>query len=177
MTSQPEASADIEYCARHPQVETALRCGRCETLICPQCLVHTPAGVRCPDCARMRRLPMYNLSPSHYARAIGIGVAVAIIGGVVGSFLPLPDPGQMYLFGLIIALIGGMGAGSATAWALDRGVGKRGPTMQIVAAVGLAVAGLIRFVLLDLPWGDLPQDFAGLILIGAAIATAWGRLR
>src|SRR5690606_13195930 len=133
MTSQPDAGADIEYCARHPSVETALRCGRCETLICPQCLVDTPAGVRGPGGARMRRLPMYNLSPSHYARAIGIGVLVAALGGVLGWILPLPDPGRMYLFGMLVALMAGMGAGALTAWGLDRGTGgKRGVPLQVV---------------------------------------------
>ena len=40
---------DTNYCARHPDTETNLRCGRCDTLVCPQCLVHltpTAAGLR-----------------------------------------------------------------------------------------------------------------------------------
>ena len=44
---------EIDFkCARHPSVETTLRCGRCETPICPRCLVHTPVGARCPDCGQ-----------------------------------------------------------------------------------------------------------------------------
>ena len=39
------------YCARHPSVETMLRCGRCDTPICPRCMVHSGVGIRCPDCA------------------------------------------------------------------------------------------------------------------------------
>lgn len=39
------------YCARHPQTETGLRCGRCDTPICPRCMVHASIGIRCPDCA------------------------------------------------------------------------------------------------------------------------------
>lgn len=41
----------VTYCARHQQVETMLRCGRCETPICPRCMVHSGVGIRCPDCA------------------------------------------------------------------------------------------------------------------------------
>lgn len=40
------------YCGRHPKVVTRLRCGRCETPICPKCMVYTPAGARCRDCSR-----------------------------------------------------------------------------------------------------------------------------
>ena len=39
------------YCARHPQNETGLRCGRCDTPICPRCMVHAGVGIRCPECA------------------------------------------------------------------------------------------------------------------------------
>ncbi|MBN9389452.1 MAG: hypothetical protein J0I20_15595 [Chloroflexi bacterium] len=41
----------VTYCARHPNVETLLRCGRCNTPICPRCMVHSGVGIRCPDCA------------------------------------------------------------------------------------------------------------------------------
>jgi len=40
------------YCAKHTKVVTRLRCGRCETPICPKCTVYTPAGTRCRACAK-----------------------------------------------------------------------------------------------------------------------------
>ena len=40
------------YCARHVKAVTRLRCGRCETPICPKCTVPTPAGMRCKPCAK-----------------------------------------------------------------------------------------------------------------------------
>ncbi len=121
---------------------------------------------------------MYELSLSHYARAIGIALVIAVLGGIAGYLLPLPAPSRMYLFGMLIALVAGMGGGALAAGTLDRATrGKRGRQLQLIAAAGFVAAGLIRFVLLDYPWRDLPQDFAGLILIGAAIVTVWGRLR
>jgi rhomboid protease GluP len=38
------------FCQRHPQIETGLRCNRCETPICPKCAQRTPVGFRCPNC-------------------------------------------------------------------------------------------------------------------------------
>jgi hypothetical protein len=171
-------TTDVEYCARHPEVETALRCGRCETLICPRCMVYTPAGVRCPDCAQMRRLPMYQLSLQHYLRAAGIAIVLAGVLGVVAWFLPLPAPGRMLLFGMLIALVAGMGGGQLVATALYRGTGgKRGRVVQSMAVACVVAAAIVRFVLSDYPLDALPEDFAGLIMVGAAILTAWGRLR
>ncbi len=40
------------FCAKHTKTITRLRCGRCETPICPRCTVHTPAGMRCRACAK-----------------------------------------------------------------------------------------------------------------------------
>ena len=40
--AQPAAAEEEEglvvACATHPNVQTALRCGRCDTPICPKCL-------------------------------------------------------------------------------------------------------------------------------------------
>ena len=55
---QPEISTveatpietDPAFCYRHPDVETGLRCNRCNKPICPKCAERTPVGFRCPDC-------------------------------------------------------------------------------------------------------------------------------
>ncbi len=44
------SAVEILYCYRHPQVETTLRCNRCNKPICPKCAQRTPVGFRCPDC-------------------------------------------------------------------------------------------------------------------------------
>src|SRR3990170_1837286 len=40
------AGAGTTHCARHPDTETGLLCGRCETPICPRCVVMTDVGAR-----------------------------------------------------------------------------------------------------------------------------------
>jgi hypothetical protein len=42
------------YCTRHTKAITRLRCGRCESPICPKCTVYTPAGTRCKPCSKNR---------------------------------------------------------------------------------------------------------------------------
>ena len=37
-------------CTFHPNVETQLRCNRCNKPICIKCAKHTPTGYRCPEC-------------------------------------------------------------------------------------------------------------------------------
>jgi len=58
-----EASTDITYCRRHPKIETGLRCARCDTPICPRCMVYSSVGLRCPDCEQSPR-PSIGVNPN-----------------------------------------------------------------------------------------------------------------
>lgn len=166
----------IYFCERHPEVETALQCGRCGTPICPRCMVHTPGGIRCPDCARLRRPPMYELAPTDYAKAIGTAVVLAAALGFIGGLL-IPARGFGGFF-LLLALFVGSGAGGLVAEALHRATnGKRGPVMQGIAAAALVSALLVRAVLIGLGLGEIFTDLAGLLIVAVGIFAAWGRLR
>ncbi len=46
------ASPPSLTCANHPDVETSLRCNKCEKPICVRCAVRTPTGYRCKECVR-----------------------------------------------------------------------------------------------------------------------------
>ncbi|WJW66975.1 hypothetical protein OZ401_000221 [Candidatus Chlorohelix allophototropha] len=63
-----EINVDTTFCKRHPTIETGLKCGRCGTPICPRCMVYTPVGVRCPDCARTP-VPTVGVSGNTQAQA------------------------------------------------------------------------------------------------------------
>ena len=87
------------YCSRHPNTETNLRCGKCEVPLCPQCMVHTPVGVRCQECARVRRLPTFEVTTPFLARAIGAGIGLGIVGGVAVRVFSL-----LHIFPLLNAI-------------------------------------------------------------------------
>ena len=42
-------------CVWHPNRETNLSCSRCNKPICNDCVVHSPVGMRCPECWYRRR--------------------------------------------------------------------------------------------------------------------------
>ena len=83
----PSDESGTLRCARHPNTETVLRCGRCETPICPRCMIGTPVGARCPTCAQVKRFSIL-LEPAELARAIGYGIGVGAIGTVILTFIP-----------------------------------------------------------------------------------------
>ena len=89
-------------CARHPKVETNLRCGKCDQPICPKCAVQTPVGARCPDCARLTRLPVFRISLRDYSKALAIGLVVAAASGIAWGFLTPHLAGYGYLLALFV---------------------------------------------------------------------------
>jgi len=114
-------------CATHPDVETYLRCGKCDTPICPRCLVQTPVGARCRTCANLRALPQYQVSPDRYARGVGAGVVTAVALGLIWSVLPFAG-----FFGFLI----GIGCGMVVAEVMLRATKGRTSTPLKVIAVG-----------------------------------------
>ena len=158
-------------CARHPDIETDLRCGKCEQPICPKCAVQTPVGLRCPKCAALKRLPVFEISTFFYIRGIAAGLATATALGAIWPFIPL---GGFFLF--FIALVIGYLIAEAISLAVNR---KRGPGLQIVAGVSVVVSYVIRSLIGTPQQGFLHifADVYGLIALILAIIVAVGLLR
>lgn len=168
--------AEVKYCEKHPRVETNLRCGKCGELICPDCMVHTPVGVRCADCGRVRRIPTYDVSSQFIARGVMSGVLLGIASGalfvLVFRFLPQPvieiiGFGTLRIVAALVVAGIGYGIGAGISLAVNR---KRGKSLKFVAAGSVLVAYLImaRFGVNDI---SLP----GLLGIAAAFYFAINR--
>ncbi len=166
-------------CATHPNVETNLTCSRCGTPICPKCLVQTPVGARCRKCAGMRRLPTYEVRLSHYVRAAGLGLLVAIAVGVAWSWMREAVPYLTYSLLLSLALAAGVGyaIGEVVSRSVNR---KRGLTLQVIGAGCFLVSYLVSHVGLS---ADVTLLFFAhfslwdLFALAVGIFVAVGRLR
>jgi hypothetical protein len=158
-------------CATHPEVETELACSRCGKPICPRCLVQTPVGARCRECANVRRLPTYQIPAIHVVRGLG---AALLTGGLLGVLWRFLFPfGFGFFFGFFVALGLGYAVAESVSLATNR---KRGPPLQVVAAAGVVVAYLVRNLLSG--EGVIPtNDFFGYIVVGVGVAIAIGHLR
>ena len=137
-----DAEPDVTYCARHPRTETVLRCGRCATPICPRCLVQTPVGARCPDCANVRTIPTLDVTPLFLAR--GVGAALAS-GAVIGYFWGAISGSRGFnVVGFFLIFIA-MGIGYAVAACVSAATNhKRAQALQYVAGAGVIFAYLVH---------------------------------
>lgn len=129
------------YCVNHPDRETLLRCGKCGRPICTDCAVRHPVGLRCPDCAQLKKVPTYDVPPSYYLRALGGGLGASLLAGVIVQVLRIFIP--VFFLTFFLAL----GAGAFVGEAISRVAGhKRGRGLQVVAGVSVVVGSVAASV-------------------------------
>jgi hypothetical protein len=147
-------------CRNHPGVETRLSCSSCGAPICPRCMVATPVGQKCPDCARQP------------GRARGTPRAV-LVAKVAGASLAAAGAGTLLLaligFPLPFILGGAIGFGVGT---LARKVA--GGRIHPVLAATATAAFLVGLVGVVLAVGINPLNFRVILaaLVGAGITYA-----
>lgn len=75
----------MEHCYRHPDRETRVSCSRCGRPICTDCMIPSPVGMHCPECAGERQVvkrPAFS-GQSAGAAAMPLTIALIVINVVV----------------------------------------------------------------------------------------------
>ena len=148
------------HCVNHPNVETSLRCNRCERPICPRCAVLTPTGYRCKDCVRGLQKNFDT------AQTIDYPFAFIVAGGLsfMGSFLTR----YLGFFTIFLAPIAGVIVAEAVRAVIRR---RRSRLLYQVAPVGAAlgslviVIGLVLQILLFNTGGGLGANLSVLLTL------------
>lgn len=133
-----EAEEEV-YCTWHPDRETRLRCNRCGRPMCPECAVRHPVGLRCKECIKETRSPIYNVAVRDYLIAGVVGLALSTIAGLIVSAI-----GWFWFLAFFI----GPAIGAGIADLMGRVVRKRGRGLGILAGLclvlGVMLGGVIR---------------------------------
>jgi hypothetical protein len=165
-------------CATHNDVETGLACGKCGTPICPRCLVETPVGARCRECANVKRLPTYSITPVQYIKAVAAGVGIAIAVGVAWAWLRIAV--DIPFFGFMTALLLAAGAAYVIAEVVSRVINrKRGTPLQIIAGACFVLSYLVSNVWLSENALTFFAyfDLIDILIVAVGIVVATARLR
>lgn len=139
----------VQYCTNHKDRETLRICGRCERPFCPDCLISTPVGGRCRECARPAKHARMVVEPWRWP----LVALVAFLGGVVGGAV---FHAASWFF-IIIALA----AGQIMAGAILPVAGRRpGRALAVVSAVFIVI-GVLAAMPLQLVLSVLAQSAPG----------------
>ena len=159
------------FCANHPNVETTLRCNRCNKPICAKCAIKSPIGYRCPECIKSQQKVFDTATWSDYLLGAGTAFILSAIAAVLISLV-----GAIGFFGWFLVIIGAPTAGMVIAEGA-RFVIKRHRSrtlfITIAVAVGLGAIPVILFQLLNFSlFGLLFQG----IYLALAIPAVYTRL-
>ena len=105
-SDEPEtvvSESGLAFCYRHPDVETGLRCNRCNKPICPKCAQRTPVGFRCPDCIREQEDKFFTGTNTDYLIAVVITLPLSLIAAGLYMFI-------LSMIGFWGWIVGGAGA-------------------------------------------------------------------
>jgi hypothetical protein len=159
----------LATCYRHPGVETALRCNRCNRPICPKCARRTPVGFRCPECIREQENKYYSGGNVDYFIAAAIAFPLSLIAAGLFIFLL----GGFGLWAIFIGLFVAPAVSGFIAEAVRWGVRKRRSRYLAHVVAGSLILATV-LVVLYLGFGSLLV--AGIFLFLGA-ATIMARLR
>ena len=171
------ATQATQVCSRHSDRGTLLTCGRCGQPYCTACLIHTPAGQRCHQCAGVSR------HAAEQATWTAVWQTVAITAATSAGALIL----RGWWFILLFAAIAGFAG--ATRWAplVNNRTRNRSLVIMALSFLGGTILGPLTFALgLMLVQGTFAPGTAlafalgnPLLLLFTALAAgiAWWRLR
>ena len=159
---------EVTYCAVHPNRETALRCNKCDRLMCADCAVRTPVGYRCKQCVRQHDDKFFTATTVDYGIVFVVSAVIAALG-----YLGLSLVGVSRI--LIIMILVCVPIGGAIGEAALRLTGKRrGRYSGYIAAAGVVVGALLPGLVM---FGQLFFSLPLLIYIGVVAFTVYGRYR
>jgi tetratricopeptide (TPR) repeat protein len=168
-----EVDTGVTFCYRHPQVETSLRCNRCNKPICPKCARRTPVGFRCPDCIREQENKYYSGGNLDYLIAAVITFPLSLIAAGLFTFLL---SGLWFFWSIMISFFVAPAIAGFIAEAVRWGVGRRRSRYlgRIVAAC--LILATLPFLLFSLLGGGGGM-IAPAIFLFLGTTTVLARLR
>lgn len=125
-------TTSTNYCYRHPDRETGLRCNRCDKYICGSCAVRTPTGYRCTECIREQKKVFDTAQVQDYVLAFIVAGVISFFGGLVLS--------RLGFFVFFLSPFAGIAAAEAVRWVVQK---RRSTTLFQIATAGVVVGGLV----------------------------------
>ncbi|MFH2039871.1 MAG: B-box zinc finger protein [Chloroflexota bacterium] len=156
-----------QTCANHPEIETTLRCNRCEKPICPKCAVLTPTGYRCKECVRGQQKKFDTAEWYDYVFGFITAGLLSLIGSLLISLV-----GGIGFIGWFLVVISAPTAGAIIAEAVRRVIRRhraRSLFTTIVIAVALGAMPMVLIHVLSLNLFGILFQGIYLVLVTPAV--------
>ncbi|MGW4883603.1 rhomboid family intramembrane serine protease [Streptomyces murinus] len=97
------AESAVTTCFRHPQVESYVRCTRCDRFICPSCMREASVGHQCVDCVKEGTRSIRQARTVFGGRIAAVPLVTYVLVGlnVVAYLVELARPSFEYRFAML----------------------------------------------------------------------------
>ncbi|CAL2062684.1 rhomboid family intramembrane serine protease [Streptomyces murinus] len=97
------AESAVTTCFRHPQVESYVRCTRCDRFICPSCMREASVGHQCVDCVKEGARSIRQARTVFGGRIAAVPLVTYVLVGlnVVAYLVELARPSFEYRFAML----------------------------------------------------------------------------
>ena len=161
-------AVNAHYCYRHPNVETSLRCKKCDRYICTKCAKQTPVGYICPECLRAQENKFYSGNFSDYIIAAVIALPLSLVTAWAFTFLI----GGLGWFAWLIAFFLSPIVAGFIAEAVRRAVKRRRSRYLAHTVAGSLILSVVLFALPML----FSLNIFGLIVPGILLVLGTGTI-
>jgi hypothetical protein len=169
-------------CANHPNRLTGVRCSNCGKPICPDCMVFSPVGVKCRECARLPKSALVRMRSERWVMAVAAALGAGTVLGF--AYYTLLSGVGFFFFAFFLAA----GIGALVGEAVFRASGYyRGLETAVLAAGGTIWAFIFPPLLLNIlrfgvGWESVIFSLTGRsvlnwLIMGLAAYFAWQRNR
>jgi len=156
------------YCANHPNIETTLRCNKCEKPICTKCAVLTPTGYRCKECVKGQQKIFETATWLDYPIIFVVVAFLAYLGSLIAF--------RLGFFVILLAPVAGGLIAEIARFSTRRRRSKRLFLLAAIAAVAGCIPVSLQFIfpfyLLGLIW-----QIAYAVLMTSALYTRLAGIR
>ncbi len=124
-----------QFCYRHPNTETSLRCNRCDRPICSRCAIHTETGYRCPECIRIQQKIFDTAKWYDFILAICVSIILSLVGSLLVSIIGL--------FTIFLAPLAGMVISEVVRYVIHR---RRNRKLFKLVGFAVFIGGIITTI-------------------------------
>ena len=154
-------------CYKHKSQTTNLSCATCEIGVCIKCVIHTPTGIKCKNCANLKRIPTYEVSPVFFLRGI-VSISITLILFMIRLyFLLLYIHSGLFIVLLSIIILGFL-IGQILSFSVNH---KRGKPLKLLSGISFSIGIVLILILSNFQLINLFSILgAGSIIIGAYLS-------
>ena len=154
-------------CYKHKSETTNLSCATCDYSICIKCVIHTPTGIKCKNCANLKKIPTFEITPVFFIRGI-ISITITLTLFTIGLYFL----NSYIISGVFINLLAIIVLGFLIGQTLSLSVNyKRGKLLKLISVISFIIGIILIIVINKSMLNNLFSIFgAASIIIGAYLS-------